>query len=387
MPVNERYPYRYALYMMAYYLSNAVYQGYITVYFAEIGLSTAQIGLLMSFVPVALIACQMFWGARGDRAKNRSALIRNMLLFSALVMLGFSLTTRYAHLMVLLWTFAAFFIPAQPLADSVILESLWEKRKPFGILRLSASFAFALGSLAAGRVLEGRVELLPYITSGLLACAGLATFALPSLPGHGRKENKVSFSAIFRLPHMPGLFALVLLIQVTLGYFYSFFPVYFTALPGSGTSLLGLAYLISAASETPFLLFADRLYNRIGVGRLLCVAAAALTVRWTVLALTSNPVVVLLSQLLHGWGFIIVTVGMAKYLNDHVPGELKARAQAALSLVGAGLARVVGNLGGGLLGEAVGIQNGFFVVACVTFAALAVFAPIYFRQKPLNGEA
>lgn len=380
----QRYPIRYALFLIAYYVANSVYQGFITVYFSQIGLSTAQIGFLMSSVPVASMVFQPIWGSVGDRSKGRARVLRVLIAGAAVLVWSFQFFHTFYPLLAALCVFSAFFSSIQPISDSVVLEDLGKKRMRFGPLRMAGSISFAISSLIAGRLLEGRTQAVPVSTACILAVAYLTTYCLPNLPGHQTKNEKTSMLEIFRLPNVPSLMALIVLLQMSMGFFYSFYPVYFSRLPGGTTTLLGLSYLISALSEIPFLFFFDRLQAGLGVGRLLCLSAAAMTARWLILGVTSNVYVVLASQVLHGWGFIVMTVSMAKYLSDHVPEALRARAQVLLSIVGIGLARIAGNLGGGLVGQAIGIQNGFFVAAGITVLAQALYVPKFFRMKPLS---
>ena len=183
------------------------------------------------------------------------------------------------------------------------------------------------------------------------------------------------------------LIVLTTLLQITLGYFYVFYPVYFTSLPGGNPALLGWAFFISATSETLFLLVGDRLYKKLGAGKLLLISAASLTARWLLLWSTNNVWVAMASQLLHGWGFIVMTVTMAKYISFTVPEELRARGQMLLAISGFGVARVAGNLGGGLIASAIGLQATFGLMAAVAFLSLLVFAPVYLRKGELNGHA
>jgi len=82
----------------------------------------------------------------------------------------------------------------------------------------------------------------------------------------------------------------------------------------------------------------------------------------------------------------VMTVGLAKYINLTVPAELRASGQMLLGAVSFGVARVVGNLGGGLLADAIGRQNVFFISAGVCLVTLAIFAPYYLRRAPMNGR-
>ena len=76
-----------------------------------------------------------------------------------------------------------------------------------------------------------------------------------------------------------------------------------------------------------------------------------------------------------------MTVSMSKYINDTIPDELKASGQMLIAVVGFGMARVFGILGGGLLSDALGgTRPGFAVMACVAALAFVLFAPRYFRR-------
>ena len=114
---------------------------------------------------------------------------------------------------------------------------------------------------------------------------------------------------------------------------------------------------------------------------LLSLSGVVLILRWLILATTDNVVVTVFSQLLHGWGFIVMTVAMAKHISRTVPAELQASGQMLLAMVSYGLARAVGNLGGGLLANTFGQQNVFFLTAGICAVTLAIFAPYFLKQK------
>ena len=92
------------------------------------------------------------------------------------------------------------------------------------------------------------------------------------------------------------------------------------------------------------------------------------------------------SQLLHSWGFIVITVTTSKYVQATVPKELKASGQLLLSVFGFGVARVIGYFGGGLLSDMLGRGTVFLLCAGICLVCLAVFGPYYIKKAPLNGE-
>ena len=381
--MKKNYPWRYAAFMITYYTVNAVYQGYISKYFQMRGATTAQLSVLLAAAPMISIVSQPFWGMRGDRAKSRNRVLRLMILLGVGLILMLPLSNAFGWMLLFNALFAAQYTSIQPMGDSIILESLLARgNQPFGPLRLCGSLSFAVVNLVFGLLVGERFEWVIYLTAALLAGVFLSTYLLPSTPGHQAETGRrMSLADLFRVPGMPPLLALFMMLQLCMGYFYSFFSIHFTSLPGGSMTLLGLAYFISATSELPFLLNADRLFDRLGAGRLMCLSALTMLTRWVLLAACPNVAVVLCSQVLHGGGFIVMSVSMAKHVNATVPAELKSSGQLLLAVVGFGLARVFGILGGGLLSSALGgTRHAFLIMAGVCALALILFAPRYFRR-------
>ncbi|MDO4546982.1 MAG: MFS transporter [Clostridia bacterium] len=378
---SNGYPWRYAWFFMAYYAANSIYQNYITVYFDSTGQTTAQIGMLMGAVPIMSMLAQPFFGNLGDRSKSRSRLLLILCVLSATALFCMRLSGDFYWLMIMICLFAATFITIQPLNDSIVLEALSERRMPFGPLRMMGSVAFAIAAVVVGGFLDSRVELAPVIAGGVILLAALCTLALPKAPGHMTNDNKTSMLSILKIKGLVPLLTLESLLQLTLGFFYSFFSIHFLTLPGANSSLLGIAYIISALSEIPYLIFADRLFDKYGAGKMMLLSGVVLTIRWTVLASVSNVAVVMSSQLLHCLAFAVLTVSMGKHINKVVPDELKARGQMLLTIISFGVPRVIGNIGGGALAQVIGIQPSFYYMAALAFITLICFAPMYLKKR------
>ena len=384
---TKNYPWRYGWFLGMYYMANGIYQGYASKYFEATGMSTAMLSVILAFTPLISIFTQPLWGTVGDRAKSRNRVLGFLIVASAALVLLYRVSASFWWLLPMSILFSSVYTSIQPMGDSIVLEALSPENHAFGPLRMMGTISFALTNLVWGLILTpGRMNLVVYMTAVMLMMVLVSTRVLPPTEGHqsstGRKMN---MTAILKMKHMPGLLILLMLLQLTMGYFYSFFSIYFTSMPGGSSRLLGLCYFMSAMSEIPFLLNADRLFERLGVGKLLSIAAIALTLRWTILGTCHNVYAVMASQLLHGWGFIVMTVSMAKYVSATIPDELKASGQMLISVVGFGIARVFGILGGGLLSGALGsTRHAFLVMAGVCALALILFAPRYFRRAKAN---
>ena len=388
--MRERdYPWRFGVFLAVYYAANGIYQGYSASYFKATGMSMDRRSVILALFPLVSIFMQPLWGIVADRSRSRNRVLRLLIVCAMAMVLLYRVSGAFWYLLAVSMLFSACYTSIQPLGDSIVLEGLAPGGKPFGPIRMMGTVTFAVTNLLWGLLInESRMQLVVYGTAAMLAMLLAATRALPTVPGHqadtGRRMNML---AILKLRHMPGLMAMLLLLQLTYGYFYSFFTEHFLSLKGGTSALLGLCYFLSAMSEVPFLLNADRLFDKLGAGKLLAISSVALTARWTLLATTDSMIVALLSQLLHGLGFIVMTVTMAKYMSAVIPDELKASGQMLIGVVGFGVARTFGILAGGLLAAAMGgVQKGFMLTAAVAGLTMVLFAQRYLRMAPLNGR-
>ncbi len=382
------YPWKFGVFLGMYYMANGVYQGYASKYFESKGLTTMQMSIILAFTPLIAIVMQPVWGAVGDRAKRRNTVLLMLTAVSSILVLLYRISDAFWYLLPMSMLFSALYTSIQPMGDSIILEDLTPKRLAFGPLRLYGTYAFAVTNPIWGLILSPeRMNWIVYLTSFMLMITVAAVFVLPPTEGHQSKGKKMNILAVLKVPHMAGLLLMLMLLQLTYGYFYSFYSIFYTSLPGSNGIMLGICYFLSAVSETPFLLNEDKLFKKLGAGKLMVISAVVLTLRWTILGFTNNPYVAMASQVLHGWGFIVMTVSTSKFVAKVIPDELKASGQMALSVVGFGIARAFGILGGGAVASVTGsVQNGFRLTACVALITLLVFAPKYLPMKPLNGQ-
>ena len=360
---------RWALFPIGYYGANAVYQGYISLYYTQLGFRSDQLGCISAATALAAIAAQPLWGTLGDRTQKRTRLLALLCVAAALALLPALLSAGFALQIVVAALFYAFFCALLPLGDAILLEGLGEGGG-FGPYRLAGGLSFA----AAGAV-YGALSLpaggAVWCTSILLVAAAGAAYLLPDSPG--KQRDRVPFAKLLQNKELLVLILFLLPVQSTMGYFYTFYAPHFKALPGGTDALLGASYLISAASEVPYLLLCDRIYRRFGAKKPMCVAAGVMALRWLLLGRARSAVPALLTQLLHGGGFIVLSVSMAKYVSDQVAPELRTSGQMLLNMVSFGAARVIGNLGGGLLAECIGRDAAFLLGAGVCAAALVAF--------------
>ncbi len=363
-------------YMAAYFLAQAVYQSYISLFYRARGLDAAGLGALCALAAAASIPGQLLFGAAADRARVPGRVLRALLLLSsALLVLQTFARGRFA-LFALAALFGFVYTPVQPIGDALALERLSREGRPFGPARLMGALAFAASALVFGFFLDasGREGLVALAAAALMLFALLASFLLG---GEKRPREKVRPLRLLKDRRLLCLLLFVLPAQATMGYFYAFFPTRFLELPGATGALLGWANLISALAEVPFLLVGDRVFRRWGAAGTVAVATLALCARWLLTGLGESIWALFAAQLLHGLGYIAISLSMALYIQNAVAREARASGQALLNVFCYGLARVLGSWLGGAAARAFGEAGGFIACALLCLASLAAFFPVW----------
>lgn len=378
---------RCACFMMAYYMTNSIFQSFMPLYYVDIGLTDSQIGAINALVAGVSVFAMQLWGRAGDRVRVRNRLLALMCVMAGISMLSVLISDAFAYVLCAVGVFASFYTSIQPMGDSIVLTALDAGKRPFGPVRFAGGFSFAIVAALFGyavNALGSRISV--YGVSLMCGLIAFSALYMPRVSGSARASAGSGMFGLFRDRELLILFALMVPLQITYGYFYAFFTPLLRDDLGGG-AYVGWAYFISSTSEVVFLLNSDKWFRKYGAGRLMCISALFMSARWFLVAFTKSPVVAMLSQILHAMGFIVITVCCAKYVQSTVPENRRASGQLLISVFGFGVARVAGYFGGGLLSDAIGRQAVFCVCAAICVVCLVVFTPYYFSRPPLNGES
>lgn len=372
------------LYYAVVYMGNAVYGTFIPVYFSSVGASPAEIGALLSFGPLVAILAQPVWGAIGDRARSKNAVLFALLAGSGISVLFFPVSNAFLYLLLIICVFTFFQTSIFAISDTITLEQLETQKKwSFGPIRMGGTIGFALMSMVFGFIARQHIRMIFVVYALIMLASILLLTRFPKVSGHQSGGSKVKIWVLLKHRRLMIYLALNFFLQVTLGYYYTFFPVYFRSL-GGDNSLLGWAMVISSLSEVPFLLFSARIFRRFSISVILLVAGIATALRWLLFYLFTDPFQVVATQVLHGLMFIVLTVTLATYINKEVPKELKASGQTLNGLLNLGAARIIGSFFGGLAVEWIGMRSVFLYCAIIALVCVAVFSWLGLREERIK---
>ena len=378
---GNRYPTYFLLLYAFIYMTNAVYNTFIPIYLNNKGFTQTATGTLLALGPLVAIAANPIWGLASDRASTKNKILKILLLSSAAAVILYPLSDSFFYLCTVIALFTFFQSAVAPLSDAVTLEHLEATRWKFGPIRMAGTLGYAVMSVVAGIIIRqdtGRMFILYFVVAIM---AFFAVFRLPPVKGHQSGGNKVSILKLLENREMLALIAFHFVIQVTLGFYYSFFPIYYKHL-GASTALLGWVMFVSSVSEIPFLLFADKIIRKMGIQATLILSALIMGIRWILLHYVTDIYAILAVNVAHGFSFIVFAYCLATYINSNVPRELRASGQTMNALLCMGLARILGSILGGVSSDAVGIGQVFLYTSLINIAASSVFcAAILLRRK------
>ena len=351
---------------------------YWSVYFNSFGYSNTQIGALSAVGPFAALFGLLFWGARTDRSRFRN---NTLLLICALLGVSgmlYLLNDSFLYTFFLSVVFMFCFYPMTPIGDSMFLEYAQSGKAVYGKVRLWGSFGLALVPLLPGLVISrsGIRSLFPsYFLLILLLI--LISLQLPKMPGgQSGAGEKINLLAVRHDKQLVGLVCFLFLLHMTIGFYYSFFPVYMDNLGAS--DLIGLNNTAQFAAESVFIYFMVKILKRFGFAKLYILAFALTALRMLLIGSIDSPAALIAVNLLGGVGYSMCMM-LFSFFALRTPNELRTSAQMLNTIVAHSFSRFFGSMIGGALSDIVGIPAVFLCAGLFDVLLLTAFA-IWLRK-------
>ncbi|WP_411502512.1 MFS transporter [Brevibacillus centrosporus] len=335
-----------ALYLFIYYGFGA-FSPLITQYYKSIHLTGTQIGMISAVAPVVSIVAQPMWGMICDRFQIRKAVLLGTLLASGLVGLLFTAVSTYAFVF-LLYILLSFFQSAIiPVSDSLTLNYTKKHQLQFGDIRMWGAVGFALAAFVTGLFVERWGPSVLFISY----CLALITafLFLMRLPGEVTESSRFTvsiFKGMKQLLRIPRFSLFLLASFCMFGAVNAnniWFSLYYQEIGGTVAGV-GLAFLLFAGSEAPFMKLAGYFVRRWGIETTLLGAAIFSAIRWFWYSSAPSTTAVLLIFFIQGVsvGFYLATA--AQFVRENTPASLQVTALAVFFSVGSGLGTMLCNL-------------------------------------------
>lgn len=364
------------------------------------GLSPEQLGLVLGAGTAVRLLTAPLAGRLGDLLQALRVVLVVCLGLAGLVTLGYLAASDLWSLLAVSLLHAAALAPITVLADALTLgaasppPSSGQRGFEYGWVRGTGSAAFIVGTLVAGQAVSAfSLDFIVYLQALLLGAAVFASSLVPEL-SHTRTDDamrapKDGVLILLRLSLFRNLILVATLILGSHAMHDAFAVIRWSA---AGISPATVSFLWSesvAAEVLVFFVIGPGLVTRLTEAGAAALAALAGTLRWAVMAQTTEVMALMLVQPLHGITFALLHLACMRLIARTVPPGLEGTAQAIYGTVGIGAATALLTLVSGTLYARLG-AHGFWVMA--TLSALAVPVTWKLRQpgfdesRPSQGE-
>jgi PPP family 3-phenylpropionic acid transporter len=358
----------------SYFGAMAGVMPFLTLYYDQMGLTAAEIGLLVGITPVLNFIAAPLWGALADATQKHKPLLLLAIGGAITMMAIFLLANNLAQFVPIILLYALFSAPISPLIDNTVLYLLGEQRAHYGRIRLWGALGWGVAGAVIGFLVD-RFGLRVSFISFFLFMSSLFVMAsyLPVAPSHIGSRFWQGARSLFADTQWNVLLVTLFCGGLATSISNNFLFLYVDQLGGSRT-LMGLSLTVSTLSEIPIFFFSGQLLQRWGARGLLLAALIAQVIRIFAYALMPSAWFILPISLLHGLTFSAMwAAGVAYASKLAAPKGLVATAQGLLSGVSMGLGGVIGALIGGLLYDRIGPAPLFGLFGVIALLGLGFF--------------
>lgn len=348
--------------------------GFIVAYLQEQGMSTTQVGIVMSFSSVVMMAAPPLWGMLADKLRS---IRRVFVLCLALAAVCYGLTPLASRLsgasvlvMSIILTLAAFFrAPTASLMDNWIVHTARQiPGLSYGPIRLWGSIGYALISYALMYLVTWLSLSSSFYFYGLTALA--AILLCRRLPDERREPSakaltfrELKVGRIFKSYWLCTFLLFLVLRGISLYCSNNFLP-FLIADVGGDTAVLGAINALRAFCEVPLLLMSQRLIRRFGMIPLIITSSILYMVGELGYAAVESLWQIMAVQCMAGVAYGLFVSCQVQYVASIAPEGLEATAQTLAAALPA-MTGIFGNALAGWIMDTVGLRSYYFLSAVI----------------------
>lgn len=369
----------YILYFFIYFPLGAVCP-LIGQYLSSIGFTGTQVGVVTAFGTGAAVIGGMFWGRVYANSSRKRVVIMTMFILaaaSALVSLAITGFLAYTLIYGLLYFNQG---PSHGLCDSLVMD----RKENYPAIRAVGAVGYAVAVFLCGQLGETMGLRINFVIHAIaFMIAGFIIMSFPEPVNYSKKQENgeaITIKELFR--DRDFIYLLV----------FSFFALgptmsnntYFSFLfieAGGDIGGVGLAFLLMAGSEAPFMFLVPWLNKRISTEKLIIIGCVAGLLRFALYAMGPSTGVLLGTFFLQGILNGILLVEIVKYFGKIVPPRLASLSVATYYALGNSFPAIVCNLLGGAIMDAAGVRGTYLF-----FAALYVISLVLYLSLGLHRE-
>lgn len=368
---------------MPYWRLSSVYFFYFAVvgaispywglYLESVAFSPAEIGLLSAIPMITKIAAPNIWGVLADFSGRRLTIIQLGALGACVFFCGVFISNNLLWLAFFITVFSFFWNAILSQFEVVTLNYLGDQAHDYSRIRLWGSIGFIVAVVGLGLLFDAvSVTHLPLVIFIFLLGIFLSTLTLPREKRSRKSGSPGNFLKVLRAPIVIIFFAVMVLLQVSHGVYYTFYSIYLESLEYSRT-LIGVMWAIGVIAEIVLFLKMPLLLRRFSAEHLLLFTLGITALRWAVIGWLADWLVLLvLAQLIHAFSFGAAHALSVEFVRVRFGRKSQGQGQALYSALCFGGGNAIGAYLSGILWQ-ISAEAAFLLSLLVTLAALLIF--------------
>lgn len=348
-------------------------------YLSSIGFSGTQVGTVTSLGTAAAVLGGMFWGKVYTNASHKKMVIAVMFAGAAVMSLA-GLSTKAFVIYAVIYSVMYFFQgPVHGLCDSLVMES----DNSFAVVRAAGALGYALAVYFAGQYAETHgLGIIFYIYSAAFFIAIFIVMGLKEPKHYSSPEKKIKASELFKNKKYVCLLLCAFFLMGTNVGNSTYFGYLFRE-GGGSLGGIGLAFLLMAGSEAPFMFLIPAINKKVSSEKLLLFAIGVCTFRFAFYATGPSWQLMMGTFFLQGMSNGIILVELVRYFSKVVEPRLASMAVSTFYAVGNNLSTIVCTFIGGIMLDAFSARGVYCFFAVWNLIALIMYVAmgLYKEEK------
>ncbi|TCS82490.1 MFS transporter [Tepidibacillus fermentans] len=354
----------------------------LSVYFKDKGLTGSQLGLIMSVGPIVSIITQPIWGMLCDRYRIEKKVLFITLISAGVISLFFPISQSFLIFLMLIGLMNVFQSAVVPITDNISMNFVQRYGGQYGDIRLWGSIGFAVAVWVAGLLSDHfHSDIIFYLYTVSLFIAATLTKRMSEDENSQFSVNV--FKEMKKLLTVPSFSLFLLgtfLLFGTMNANNTYFGIFYQSIGGTKTGI-GLAFLLAAGSEVPFMRWSGKLITKFGLLPVMIFSAVVTVIRWFFYSLGPSVFWVIVTTFVQGLSIGLFLATAVQFVKTKAEADVQVTAMSLYGSFGLGLGSFVSSMIGGWIYEHFGILNTYLYMAIASFLAILIFLVIWVIER------
>ena len=336
---------------------------FINLFYVSIGFNGKQIGFISSTSAIVGMLVSPLWVSEVKKRPQARNILQAALILGGIGYYAIGLQSLFPLIIIIVFLHALAASGIAPLSDSMAVTVSQEADSGYGSVRVWGSLGWIVTVLSSGWLTARFGFIAAFVGVALmwLIAASLIFFIQPrffssrQISTQPKPNLRVALQYIWQDKVLRG-FAFALIV---IGFFNNgvlqFENVFLSEL-GATKQIISVAGILSAVVEIPFMIYSDKIVQRVGAHRLLLVALSmTIFMRLSVLTLPSI-ITIMVVRFIGGVAFSFYTISFIKLISSRTQPTETGTVLAIFSVTLAGLVNIVASPVSGAIFDVIGAR-------------------------------